>query len=79
MPTKEYGSGFTIGFGRIPTSPKFGEKWGSYYIPNCGDGVLQAGAVPGSVGWAWWSERARLTEGKVTAQDRDPCVGEGVR
>ena len=40
MAPEEYGSGFALAFGKIPTSRNTGEKWGTHNSANCCDGVL---------------------------------------
>src|SRR5215472_17316196 len=75
--THEYGSVRCLAR-KIPTSRNTSEKWGTHHFSKCGDGVLQAGPVAGSVGGTGRSERARLAEGKITAKNTESSVGKNV-
>jgi|SRR5215467_5772247 len=55
-----------VACGKIPT----------HKFANCGDRILKAGPVVGSVGGTRGTERARLAKGEIATQHRESGVGE---
>ena len=51
----------------------------SHDVPQHRDCILQASAITGGIGRTWRPEGSDLPEGKIAADDREPCLREGVR
>ena len=64
---------------RVPTlSRQRTPGWGIHHSPECGNRVLQAGAVARGVARSRWPEGSRLAKGKIAAEHAEPGFGEGV-
>jgi hypothetical protein len=69
---------FVCASGRIPTSRRRSETWGTHVFLDGGDGILQAGAIASGVTGAGWAVGARLAVGQIAAQDRESGGAEGI-